>query len=71
MKKSEKILNQLKGLTDAVARYPLSAVFLVGAVLINTYAIESDTFDSYKYLMALGVGTILAASLQMVYEHFF
>ena len=70
MKRLEKIFNRLKGLTDAMARYPLSVIFLVLAVVINAYAIESDTFNSFKYLMALGVGTILAASLQMVYEHF-
>ena len=66
-----KIINHLKGLIDAVARYPLSVTFLVVAVVLNAYAIESDTFNSNKYLMALGVGTILAASLQMLYEHLF
>lgn len=71
MTRINRILNLLNGLIDAVARFPISAAFLIIAVVINSYAIENTTFDSFKYLMVLCLGTLIAASLQMAYEHFF
>ena len=38
-----KASRQLKGLTDAIARFPLTTLFLLAAAIINAYIIRRST----------------------------
>lgn len=71
MVKIGRFVKRLKGLTDAVARFPLSAAFLLAGAVINAIAITSWTDQYYKPLMALCVGAVFAAVGQVIYERFF
>ena len=62
--------NRLRGLTDAISRYPLTTAFLVIAAIINTIDINNDK-DLSKTLLTLVVGAFLSAVSQVVYERFF
>lgn len=70
MKWVKKLQDKLSGLTDAVARFPLSTVFLLGAALINAYLIINDQNDS-SYLFTFIMGAFLGAVSQAAYERFF
>ncbi len=62
--------DRLKGLTNAIERYPLTTIFLIVAVIINGTAIQSEE-DISKILYALVVGVFLSAVSQACYERFF
>ena len=66
-----KLQDKLKGLTDAITRFPLTILFLLAAAIINAYDIgtESDPFS--KYMLACLVGASLSAVAQVAYERFF
>lgn len=61
---------RLKGLTNAIARYPLTTIFLLLAVVINAIDIQ-DERDFSKALFTLVVGVFLSAVSQAGYERFF
>lgn len=65
-----KPLSRLKGLTNAVIRYPVTQIFLLLAAIIVFISINSEK-QFGKQLMACAVGALLCASLQGLYERFF
>lgn len=70
MKKPTKPLDRLRGLTSAIARYPLTAVFLLAAAVFLALSIQTD-HDYAKQLLTCAVGAFLSAALQAAYERFF
>lgn len=70
MKKIYKFQDRLRGLNDAIARYPLTAAFLLAAAVINAYDINTEK-DYSKFLITFVVGAFLGAVLQVAYERFF
>lgn len=71
MKQIEKLRNRLRGLTDAISRFPLTVAFLLVAAGINTTAINTEDSDYLKYLLTLVIGAFLGAVVQTVYERYF
>jgi len=67
--KTTRLQRALKGLTNAVARFPLTALFLIGAVIVNAVDIQQGE-DYSKYLLTLIVGAFLGAVAQVIYERF-
>ena len=48
MKAIRKLKDRLKGLTDAIARFPLTTLFLLAAAIINAYDISIErTLQSF------------------------
>jgi len=43
MKAIGKLQDRLKGLTDAIARFPLTTLFLLAVAIINAYIIRRST----------------------------
>ena len=70
MKAFKKLKDRLKGLTDAIARFPLTTVFLLAAAIINAYDISTEKTIS-KYLLTFVVGAFLSAVAQVAYERYF
>ena len=70
MKLFKKLLNRLKGLTNAIARYPLTGMFLVAAAIIVAVSINVEKGHA-KQLLTCAVGAVLCASLQAAHERFF
>lgn len=70
MKSLTKLLTGLKGLTDAVFRYPATAVFLLADAVLIAIQISTDT-DYQKYIIACSVGAVLSIAFQALYERFF
>ena len=67
----KKFENKLKGLTDAIARFPLTTLFLLATAIVNAISISSEKDDYNNYLYTFVVGTFLSAVLQVIYERFF
>lgn len=67
----KKFENKLRGLTDAIARFPLTTIFLLAAAIVNAISISTETDDYSKFLYTFVVGTFLSAVLQVTYERFF
>jgi hypothetical protein len=70
MKWMKKLKDRLTGLTDAIARFPLTTVYLLAAAIINAYNINTEKSLS-KLLLTLIVGAFLSAVSQVAYERFF
>src|SRR3954465_8566000 len=70
MKAFKKLKDRLKGLTDAIARFPLTTIFLLAAAFINAYDISTEKTIS-KYLLTFVVGAFLSAVAQVAYERYF
>ena len=70
MKAIKKLKDRLKGLTDAIARFPLTTVFLLAAAIINAYDISTEKTIS-KFLLTFVVGAFLSAVAQVAYERYF
>ncbi len=70
MKWLTKLMNRLKGLTDAGNRYPLTMLFFIAAAVFVAVSINTDK-EYAKQLLTCSVGAFLCASLQAVYERFF
>lgn len=66
----KKLQDRVRGLNDAISRYPLTAVFLLAAAAINAYCISMEK-DYSKLLITFVVGAFLSAVLQVAYERFF
>ncbi|MEA4847776.1 MAG: DUF4153 domain-containing protein [Clostridiaceae bacterium] len=70
MKKIRRLQERLRGLSDAIARYPLTAAFLMAAAVINAFDISTGK-DYSKFLITFVVGAFLGSVLQAAYERFF
>lgn len=70
MKNVKKLQDRLRGLNDAFARYPATALFLLAAAVVNAIAINSEK-DYGKLLITFAVGAFLSAVAQAAYERFF
>lgn len=70
MKLFSKLQEKLKGLTDAISRYPLTTLFLLIGAAVNAVGINTNE-DYSKYLLTFLVGAFLSAVLQVTYERFF
>ncbi|MEH7109053.1 DUF4153 domain-containing protein [Bacillus sp. JJ1764] len=70
MKWMRKFQVRLKGLTDAVTRFPLTTLFLVCAAILNAYLIIYKN-ENMKWLMTFIIGAFLSAVSQVVFERFF
>ncbi|WP_428910568.1 DUF4153 domain-containing protein [Niallia sp. Krafla_26] len=62
--------DRLKGLTDAITRYPLTTIILIIASIINAIDINSEK-DLSKILLTLIIGVFLSAVAQVSFERFF
>ncbi|MGI6623704.1 MAG: DUF4153 domain-containing protein [Acetivibrionales bacterium] len=71
MSRINRFKNTLKGLTNAIARFPLTSVFLLAAAIVNAIDIQRGKDDFPKYFLSLIIGASLGAAAQMVYERFF
>ncbi len=70
MKKFTRLSSRLQGLTNAIARYPMTAGFLLAAAII--VAVSINTEKQYaKQLFTCAVGAVLCAALQAAHERFF
>ena len=67
----KKFENKLRGLTDAIARFPLTTLFLLATAIVNAISIVNEKGDYSNYLFTFVVGTFLSAVLQVAYERFF
>jgi hypothetical protein len=65
-----KLKDRVTGLTDAITRFPLTTVYLLAAVMINAYDINTEKSIS-KLLLTFLVGAFLSAVSQVAYERFF
>lgn len=69
MKKFSRLLGRVRGLTNAIVRFPLTAVFLVVTAVIIAISINTD--NDYMKLILTGIlGAFLTAAFQMFYERF-
>ncbi|WP_338450795.1 DUF4153 domain-containing protein [Niallia oryzisoli] len=66
----KRLLNRFRGLADAIARYPLTSIFLSLAAIVNAVDISSEK-DYSKLLLTFVVGAFISAVLQITYERFF
>ncbi len=74
MKLLDKLQHSLKGLLDAIARYPLTTAFLLAAAVVNALAIENAGYPNIMYnklFVVFLVGAFLATVAQVGYERFF
>jgi hypothetical protein len=71
MKWIKKLEVRLKGLTDAIARFPLTTLFLVAAAIMNASEINSNRIMISKLLLTFVVGAFLGAVSQSVFERYF
>ncbi|WP_462413565.1 DUF4153 domain-containing protein [Neobacillus sp. Marseille-QA0830] len=70
MKWMTKLTQRLSGLYKAVARFPLTTLFLLAAAIVNANNIGSGK-DVSKFLLTCVVGAMLSAVAQTVFERFF
>jgi hypothetical protein len=62
---------RLRGLIDAVARFPLTTAFLLAAAIINAYDINLTEQHFMNYLLTFVVGAFLSAVAESISERFF
>jgi len=70
VKPINRLLNRFRGLADAIARYPLTTIFLLLAGIVNAIDISSEK-DYSKLLLTFVVGAFSSAVFQTAYERFF
>ncbi len=70
MKWIRKLKDRIKGLTDAIARFPLTTMFLLAAAITDAYGISTEK-DILKFLFPLAVGAFLSAVAQAAHERYF
>lgn len=70
MKWFTRLMDKLKGLTNAITRYPLTAVILLAAAVIVAISINEEK-NYTKLILTCAVGAMVCASLQAAYERFF
>jgi hypothetical protein len=70
MKSINKLKKTLSGLYEAISRYPLTVIFLIGTAIINSMGIERG--EPYtKELLTFVVGAFLGFTMQAAYERFY
>lgn len=69
MKQIKWLQGVFKGLTDAFGRYPLTALFLIAAAVLNAYDIYTGK-NHEKYLIVFAVGAFLSLAGQAAYEQY-
>ncbi len=69
MKKLANPLDRLKGLTNAVSRFPFTSAFLLAAAVFLAVSIQTDG-NYEKQLLTCAVGAFLSSALQAAYERF-
>lgn len=62
---------RLRGLIDAVSRFPLTTAFLLAAAVINAYDINLTEQHFMNYLLTFVVGAFLSAVAESISERFF
>lgn len=62
---------RLRGLIDAVTRFPLTTVFLIAAAIMNAIDINQTEQNYFEYLLTFVVGAFLGAAAESAYERFF
>lgn len=70
MKGFTKLMNRLKGLTNAMSRYPLTMLFLIAAAVFISVSINTDK-EYAKQLLTCAFGAFLCTVLQAAHERFF
>ena len=63
--------NRIRGLTDAISRFPVTTLFLLAATIANIISINNEKGVYDKFLYTFIVGAFLSAVLQVAYERFF
>lgn len=71
MKIIEGLKIKMKGLLQAISRYPLTMFFLLALVVVNAISINNRNEDYSKYLFTFLVGALLSIVSQQIYERFF
>ena len=71
MKKLEKIFKGLKALSTAVLRYPVTVLFLFGAVVLNAVEINRGYDKFAKVVFSLMIGALFGMVAQVIYERFY
>lgn len=72
MKLTERIIQSMQGLIQALLRYPLTSIFLLATAIVNGLSIHRSGFDQYDRLLATFiVGALLSLVAQGLYERFF
>ncbi len=74
MKLAKGFQHSLKGLTDSVARYPLTTAFLLAAAVINAGTIQGSGEQGVTYgilLLTCAAGVFLSTTAQVLHEGFF
>lgn len=61
---------KLRGLYDAISRYPLTIVFLIAAAVVNAMAINREV-DYFKFFLTYAVGASLGFTLQAAWERYY
>lgn len=70
MKWMKNLKSRLAGLTEAIARFPLTTVFILALALMNAYDISTDQSLS-KFLVTFVVGAFLSVVAEVAYERYF
>ncbi|WP_349305490.1 DUF4153 domain-containing protein [Bacillus sp. FJAT-50079] len=71
MKGISSLQTKLKGLSQAVDRYPLTMLFLFITTVVSAKAINDDAGDYSKFIFTFIIGAFISAVGQHVYERFF
>jgi hypothetical protein len=67
----EKFLHRIIGFTNAISRYPFTAVLLFAIAVLNGYNINETVNKNQKLIVTLLVGAFLGVVGQILYERFF
>lgn len=70
MKLINRINIKLEGLIQAVIRFPLTVVFLLALVVLNSIMINAPKPELEKLLVTMVVGAFFSIDFQMIYERF-
>jgi hypothetical protein len=71
MSYNEKLLYRMKGFTNAILRYPVTAIFLITIAILNGYNINQESDKNQRLIVTLLVGAFLGVVGQILYERFF
>lgn len=71
MNKEKSIIKRLHGLSNAILRYPLTAIFLFVAIIFNGIQIHNGNDQFIRIVFAFFVGAFFGVVAQVIYERFF
>jgi len=70
--KSVNFVNRWKNVSNTILRFPLTVIFLLAATICNALVITGSNSEIYiKIAISLGMGALLFADCQLIYERFF